>query len=87
MLPQAIRNVVPPLLNDLASLTKDCGLISVLGIPLDAIRYAGIWQAQTANFTPFVVASLLFMLLTIPMTRLTDVVSRRYGYAPVGGHL
>lgn len=87
VLPQAFRNVVPPLLNDLTSLVKDCGLISVLGIPLDAIRYAGIWQAQTANFTPFVVASVLFMLLTIPMTRLTDAVSRRYGFAAAGGHL
>jgi polar amino acid transport system permease protein len=87
VLPQAIRNVVPPLLNDLVSLTKDSGLISVLGIPLDVIRYGQIWQAQTANFTPYVVAGLLFMLLTIPMTRLTDAVSRRYGYLPSGGHL
>lgn len=87
VLPQAVRNVVPPLLNDLTSLIKDCGLISVLGIPLDAIRYAGIWQARTANFTPFVVASVLFMVLTIPLTRLTDAVSRRYGFSSQGGHL
>ena len=87
VLPQAVRNVVPPLLNDLVSLTKDSGLISVLGIPLDLIRYAQIWEAQTANFTPFVVAGILFMLLTIPMSRLTDAVSRRYGFTPLGGHL
>ena len=87
VLPQAVRRVVPPLLNDLASLIKDCGLISVLGIPLDAIRYAQIWQAQLANYTPFVVAGVLFMLLTIPMTRFTDALSRRYGHVPAGGHL
>jgi polar amino acid transport system permease protein len=87
VLPQAVRRVMPPLLNDLASLIKDCGLISVLGIPLDAIRYAQIWVAQTANFTPYVVAGLLFMALTIPMTHLTDAVSRRYGYTAQGGHL
>jgi polar amino acid transport system permease protein len=86
VLPQAVRRVVPPLLNDLASLIKDCGLISLLG-PLDAIRYAQIWQAQLANYTPFVVAAVLFMLLTIPMTRFTDAVSRRAGYTPGGGHL
>ncbi|NTW37723.1 MAG: ABC transporter permease subunit [Syntrophobacteraceae bacterium] len=49
VLPQAVRRVIPPLLNDLASLIKDCGLISLLGTPLDAIRYAQIWQAQLAN--------------------------------------
>ncbi|HET9655538.1 MAG TPA: amino acid ABC transporter permease [Kineosporiaceae bacterium] len=87
VLPQAVRNVVPPLLNDLVSLTKDSGLISVLGIPLDVIRYAQIAQMGRANFTPYVVAGLLFMLLTVPMTRFTDAVSRRYGYLPAGGHL
>jgi polar amino acid transport system permease protein len=87
VLPQAVRRVVPPLLNDVASLVKDSGLISVLGIPLDAIRYAQIWQAQLANYTPYVVAGLLFMLVTIPLTRFTDAVSRRYGYLPAGGHL
>ena len=87
VLPQAVRRVVPPLLNDLASLIKDCGLISVLGIPLDAIRWAQIWQAQLANYTPYVVAGVLFMLITIPMTRFTDAVSRRYGFVPGGGHL
>jgi len=87
VLPQAVRRVIPPLLNDLASLIKDSGLISVLGIPLDAIRYAQIWQAQLANYTPYVLAGLLFMLITIPMTRLTDALSRRYSFVPGGGHL
>jgi polar amino acid transport system permease protein len=86
VLPQAVRRVVPPLLNDLASLIKDCGLISLLG-PLDAIRAAQIRSSELANFTPFVVAGALFMLITIPMTRMTDAVSRRYGYTAAGGHL
>ncbi len=90
VLPQAVRRVVPPLLNDMVSLVKDCGLISVLGIPLDAIRYAQIWQAQTFNYTPYVVAALLFMAVTIPLTRLTELISRRLGGpggSTAGGHL
>jgi polar amino acid transport system permease protein len=87
VLPQAVRRVVPPLLNDVVALTKDCGLISVLGATIDAVRAAQIATAQTFNFTPYVLAGLLFLLLTIPLTRLTDYVSRRYGYLPAGGHL
>ncbi len=87
VLPQAVRRVVPPLMNDLVSLQKDAGLISLLGI-LDAIRYAQIWTAQTGSFTPYVVAALLFVALTIPTTRLADAVSRRFGdTGGVGGHL
>jgi len=87
VLPQAVRRVVPPLLNDVVALTKDCGLISVLGATIDAVRAAQIATAETFNFTPYVVAGALFLLLTIPLTRLTDYVSRRYGYLPAGGHL
>jgi polar amino acid transport system permease protein len=87
VLPQAVRRVIPPLLNDLVALTKDSGLISVLGAVPDAVRAAQISTAETFNFTPYVVAGVLFLLLTIPLTRLTDYVSRRYGYLPAGGHL
>ena len=87
VLPQAIRRVIPPLLNDVVALTKDSGLISILGAAIDAVRAAQISTATTFNFTPYVVAGLLFLLLTIPLTRLTDVVSRRHGYLPAGGHL
>jgi polar amino acid transport system permease protein len=87
VLPQAVRRVVPPLVNDLSSLIKDCGLISLLGIPLDVMRYAQIRQSELASYTPYTVAALMFMLLTIPMIRLSDVVSRRYGYTPQAGHL
>ncbi len=71
VLPQALRRVVPPLLNDLVALLKDIGLISILGAP-DAIREAQIATSLTFNYTPYVVASILFLLVTIPLTRLTD---------------
>lgn len=76
VLPQAIRNVTPPLLNDLVSLQKDSGLISVLGA-VDAIRAAGIEMAKAFNFTPYLVAGAFFVLLTIPLTRYTDYLIRR----------
>ena len=76
VLPQAFRNVTPPLLNDLVSLQKDSGLISVLGA-VDAIRAAGIQTAQSFNFTPYLVAGALFVLLTIPLPRFTDWLTRK----------
>ena len=71
VLPQAIRRVVPPLLNDFVSLLKDTGLVSILGVT-DAVRAAQINASRTFNYTPYVVAAVLFLLSTIPMTRYTD---------------
>lgn len=82
ILPQALRKVTPPLLNDLVSLQKDSGLISVLGA-IDAIRAAGIETAQSFNFTPYLVAGALFVLLTIPLTRFTDWLTRKQDSARV----
>jgi len=76
VLPQAIRRVVPPLLNDFVALQKDCGLISVLGA-VDAVRAAQIEVAKTFNFTPYVVAGLLFVAMAIPTIRLADWASAR----------
>lgn len=76
VLPQALRKVAPPLMNDFVSLQKDVGLISVLGA-VDAVRAAQIQVAHFANFTPYVVAGLLFVLLAIPTVRLTDWISVR----------
>jgi polar amino acid transport system permease protein len=76
VLPQAVRRVLPPLLNDFVALQKDVGLISVLGA-VDAIRAAQIEQARSFNFTPYVVAALLFVLLAIPTGRIADAVARR----------
>jgi polar amino acid transport system permease protein len=63
--------VTPPLLNDFVAMQKDVGLISVLAVT-DAVRAAQIIVGQTFNFTPYVVAGLLFVLLAIPTIRLTD---------------
>ena len=76
VLPQAVRNVLPPLLNDFVALQKDCGLISVLGA-VDAVRAAQIQAATTYNFTPYVVAGLLFVALAIPSARLADWAAKR----------
>ncbi len=85
VLPQAVRRVIPPLLNDLVALQKDSGLISILGA-IDGVRAAQIQTNQYANFTPYVVAGVLFVLLTIPLTRLTDALARRGGWlGAVGG--
>lgn len=87
VVPQAVRRVMPPLLNDFVSLQKDTGLISVLGVIYDAVLQAKIHTATSFNFTPYVVAGLLFVLMTIPLTRLTDWVARRQGWAGAGGAL
>lgn len=76
VLPQAIRRQAPPLMNDFVAMQKDVGLVSILGI-VDAVRGAQIETAKFADFTPYVVAALLFVLLAIPTIRLTDWVSAR----------
>ncbi|WP_420033055.1 amino acid ABC transporter permease [Streptomyces sp. cg28] len=76
VLPQAVRRVVPPLLNDLVSLQKDTGLVSIGGA-VDAVYAAQIIAGKDFNYTPYVVAGLVFVALTIPMTRFTDWVTAR----------
>ena len=76
VLPQAIRRVIPPLLNDFVSLLKDTGLVSILGVT-DAVRAAQINASRTFNYTPYVVSAILFLLITIPLTRYIDQVIRR----------
>ena len=71
VIPQALRKVAPALMNDFISMQKDVGLISVLGA-VDAVRAAQIEVASTYNFTPYVVASLLFILMSVPFSLLND---------------
>jgi polar amino acid transport system permease protein len=71
ILPQAVRRVIPPLLNDFIGLQKDTALVSVLGI-VEALQQANIDTNATFNFTPYVAAAVLFVAITIPLTRLTD---------------
>ena len=71
VLPQAVRTVVPPLLNDFISMQKDTALVSTLGA-IEATRAAQIYASTEFNFSGYVVAALLFLALTVPLTRYTD---------------
>jgi polar amino acid transport system permease protein len=71
IIPQAVRRVVPPLLNDFIGLQKDTALISVLGV-VEALQRTNIASASDFNYTPYMVASLFFVMITIPQARLTD---------------
>jgi polar amino acid transport system permease protein len=71
VLPQAVRRVIPPLLNDFVSLQKDTALLAVLGV-VEAARAAQIYSAYRFNYSSFVVAAFLFILMTIPLARFTD---------------
>lgn len=76
VLPQAVRNVVPALLNGLVSLQKDVALVGVLGVR-EAVREADIYKASTFNYTGFVVAAGLFLLISVPLARFTDWYTER----------
>ncbi len=71
ILPQAVRRVIPPLLNDFIGLQKDTALVGLLGV-VEAFRQSQIEVAATFNYTPYLVTAILFILLTIPLARLTD---------------
>ena len=71
VVPQAVRRVIPPLLNDFIGLQKDTALVSILGV-VEIFRAAQIRQAATFNSTPYVLTALIFLLLTIPMARFVD---------------
>ena len=68
--------MIPPLLNDFIGLQKDTALVAVVG-PVEAFRQAQIAEAANFNFTPYLDASLLFLMLTIPLARLTDYLIER----------
>ncbi|HEY4753035.1 MAG TPA: amino acid ABC transporter permease [Candidatus Limnocylindrales bacterium] len=71
VLPQAIRRVVPPLLNDFIGLQKDTVLVSYIGV-VEVFRQSQIIEAGTFNFTPYLATALVFLVVTIPLARLTD---------------
>lgn len=79
ILPQAVRRVAPPLLNDFVALQKDVALVSILG-PQEAFRIAQIHQYETFNFTPLIAAAMLYLAVTIPLARVVD----RIGGGPEG---
>ena len=81
--PQAVRRVLPPLLNDFVSLQKDTALVSILGV-IEVVLTAENQQSQDFKFVHLVFAGLIFVALTIPLTRLTDWVARRQGWVNSG---
>jgi len=76
VLPQAVRRVIPPLLNDFIALQKDVALVSILG-PLEAFRVAQIEAASTFNYTPLLAAAVLYLAVTVPLARIVDHVTAR----------
>jgi polar amino acid transport system permease protein len=76
VLPQAVRRVMPPLLNDFIALQKETALVSLLG-PIEVLRAAQISASSNFNYTAYVVAALLFVAITLPLTRFTDWLQRR----------
>jgi polar amino acid transport system permease protein len=76
VLPQAIRRVIPPLLNDFIGLQKDTALIGIIGV-IDGFRRAQVYAGNNFNLTSFTGLALCFVLITIPMTRLTDHLLKR----------
>ena len=77
IVPQAVRRVGPPLLNDFIALQKDVALIAIIGVTGEAFRTAQIETANRFDYTPLVAAALLYLCVTIPLARILD----RWGYA------
>ena len=75
VLPQAIRRVIPPLLNDFTGLQKDTALVTVIGLT-EAVAQSGFYSSDYANDTGFIVAAVFFIFLTIPLARFTDHIIR-----------
>jgi len=71
VIPQAVRRVIPPLLNDFIGLQKDTALVALLGV-IEAFRQSQIDVASTFNYTPYLATALMFLIITVPMTRFTD---------------
>jgi polar amino acid transport system permease protein len=77
VIPQAVRRVIPPLLNDFVALQKDTALVAFVVPVGEAFQQAQIFQQQDFNFTPLLCAALLFLMITIPLTRLVDYLLAR----------
>jgi polar amino acid transport system permease protein len=71
IVPQAVRRVIPPLLNDFVGLQKDTALVSVIGVG-EAAALAQQSSSETGDFVPYLVAACFFILITIPLARFTD---------------
>jgi polar amino acid transport system permease protein len=86
VLPQAIKRVLPPLLNDFIGLQKDSALVGVLGVT-EGLRQATISQQSNFNFTPLVALALVYVLFTIPQVLFVDWLIRRDQRRQQGGRV
>jgi polar amino acid transport system permease protein len=86
ILPQAIRRVIPPLLNDFIGLQKDTVLVSFIGV-IEVFRTAQIRQSAHFNFTPYLAVALVYLLVTLPLTRVTDWLITRDRLRRAGGRV
>jgi polar amino acid transport system permease protein len=87
IVPQAVRRIVPPLLNDFIGLQKDTVLVSFIGV-VEIFRTAQIKQAAHFNFTAYVAVALVFLVLTLPLTRITDwLIARDRARSSAGARL
>lgn len=77
VVPQGVRRVVPPLLNDFVSLQKDTALVSAAGV-FDAMFAARDYSAYNFNYTPYVVVAVFFVVMTVPLARYCDWLQRRW---------
>jgi polar amino acid transport system permease protein len=84
VIPQAVRRVIPPLLNDFIGLQKDTVLVASIGV-VEIFRTAQIEQAANFNFTPYMAVALVFIVVTIPLARLTDALVARDRRQAAGG--
>jgi len=85
ILPQAVRRVIPPLLNDFIGLQKDTVLVSLIGV-VEIFRTASIKESASFNFTPYVAVAVVFVVITIPLARVTEwLASRDRRRQAVGG--
>jgi polar amino acid transport system permease protein len=81
-----VRRVIPPLLNDFIGLQKDTVLVSFIGV-IEIFRTSQIRQAANFNFTPYLAVALVYLLLTLPLTRVTDWLITRDRVRSAGGRV
>jgi polar amino acid transport system permease protein len=76
IVPQAVRRMVPPLLNDFVGLQKDTALVTAIGL-VESLAQAQNYASNYLSFAGYVIAALFFVLLTIPFARFTDYLLKR----------
>lgn len=84
LVPQAVRRVIPPLLNDFIGLQKDTALLSILAVP-ESLNNAKLWEANLFNLSPILLAALFFVIITIPQARFVDFLIERDARRRSGG--